>query len=58
MSKTNKELAVELYCAFMQASGAMFSSPNYTGTVNWPSVDEMVNTIKDMQEKLSFVEDN
>lgn len=58
MAKTNKELAVELYCAFLQSSGSMFASPNFKGTVNFPTVDEMISTIKEMEEKLSTIKDN
>lgn len=57
MSKTNKELAVELYCAFLQASGTISASTKFSGSVKLPTVDEMVNIIKDMEQKLSAIKD-
>ena len=58
MAKTNKELAVELYCAFLKSSGSMFASPNFKGTIKYPTVDEMINVIKEMEEKLSTIKEN
>jgi len=59
MAKTNKELAVDLYCAFLQSSGSLFSSPNIKGNnIKYPSVDEMIETIKEMQQKLSTIKDD
>lgn len=58
MTKTNKELAVELYSAFLISSGNMISSPNFRGTVKFPTNDEMVEQIKELTAKLSTVQDN
>lgn len=58
MAKNNKELAVELYCAFLQSSGSLLSSPNVHEKVKYPTVDEMIETIKEMQQKLSTIEGN
>lgn len=58
MAKTNKELAVELYSAYLKASGSLFASPNFKGKVNFPSNDEMVVQIAELALKLSAVEDN
>ena len=58
MAKTNKELAVELYSAFLISSGNLYSSPNYKGTVKLPSVDDMVQQVKELTAKLSSVQDD
>lgn len=58
MAKTNKELAVELYSAFLISSGNMFSSPNFKGTVKFPTNDEMVEHIRKIAAKLSTVQDD
>ena len=58
MAKTNKELAVELYSAFLISSGNLYSSPNYEGTVKLPSVDDMVQQVKELTAKLSSVQDD
>ncbi len=58
MAKTNKELAVELYSAFLISSGNLVSSPNFKGTVEYPTNDEMVEQVKDLAAKLSTIKDN
>ncbi|WFA10373.1 hypothetical protein [Tissierella sp. Yu-01] len=58
MSKTNKELAVELYSAFLISSGTLFSSPNFKGTVKFPDNDEMIKQVADLTEKLSSIKDD
>lgn len=58
MSKTNKELAVELYSAYLISSGSFFSSSNFKGTVKYPSNDEMVKQIKDLAQKLSTIQND
>lgn len=58
MAKTNKELAVELYSAFLISSGNLFSSPNFKGTIKFPTNDEMVKQIKELTAKLSAVQDD
>jgi len=57
MSKTNKELAVELYSAFLIASGSLLASPNFSGKIQFPTTDQMIETIKELQEKLSTLKD-
>ncbi len=56
MAKTNKELAVELYSAFLISSGNVFSSPNFKGTVKIPTNDEMVEQIREIAAKLSTIQ--
>lgn len=58
MAKTNKELAVELYSAFLISSGSMLSSPNFKGTIKYPTNDEMVEQIRELTVKLSTIQDN
>ena len=58
MAKTNKELAVELYSAFLISSGNLLSRPDFEGKINFPTNDEMVEQIKDLAAKLSAVQDN
>lgn len=58
MAKTNKELAVELYSAFLISSGNMFSSPNLKGTIKLPTNDEMVEQVRILTAKLATVQDN
>jgi len=57
MGKTNKELAVELYSAFLISSGSIFSSPNFKGTIKFPSNDEMVEQVQELTAKLSRIQD-
>lgn len=58
MAKTNKELAVELYSAFLVSSGNLLSSPNFKGKIQFPTNDEMVDQIRELTAKLSTVQDN
>lgn len=58
MAKTNKELAVELYSAFLISSGSLLSSPNFKGEIQFPTTDEMVKQVKELTAKLSTVQDN
>lgn len=57
MGKTNKELAVELYSAFLISSGSLFSIPNFKGTIKFPSNDEMVEQVQELTAKLSRIQD-
>lgn len=57
MPKTNKELAVELYCAILQSSATAISNIPPNGVPRQPSTDAMVATIKDLAEKLAQIED-
>lgn len=53
---TNKELAVQLYIANIQANATIISSPNYTGKiVKMPEIDEMVDCVSELTEKLSRI---
>lgn len=58
MGKSNKELAVELYSAFLIASGSIFSSPNFKGTIKCPTNDEMVKQIEELTAKLSSIKND
>lgn len=58
MSKTNKELAVELYSAFLISSGSLFANPNFKGAVKFPTNDEMVEQIEELTAKLSKIQNN
>ncbi|WP_347002090.1 hypothetical protein [Anaerotruncus colihominis] len=58
MSKTNKELAVELYSAFLISSGTFFSSPNFKGKIAFPTNDQMVEQIRELTMKLATIQDN
>ncbi|WFR55389.1 hypothetical protein QA584_17460 [Anaerocolumna sp. AGMB13025] len=57
MPKTNKELAIELYSAYLQCSGAFSSNPNNTGIVKIPSNDEMAEQVADLTKKLAKIPD-
>lgn len=58
MSKTNKELAVEVYSAFLIARGSICSNPNFQETIIIPNAEEMAATIAEIADKLSAIEDN
>lgn len=58
MSKSNKELAVELYSASLISSAILFSSPNFKGVVKVPTDDEMVQQIEKLTVELSAIESN
>lgn len=55
MSKTNKELAVELFSAYLQASATLASSPNYQEPIRTPTLDEMVDQVAKLTQKLSSI---
>ncbi len=55
---SNKELAVQLYCAIVQSSAIVASSPNYEGTVRIPTPDEAIDEIALLSKKLSYLQDN
>lgn len=58
MAKSNKELAVELYCAFLSCSGSLFSNPNFSGKIQFPTNNDMAENIRELTEKLSTIQDN
>ena len=53
---TNKELAVQLYSAIIQCAATVSSSPNFKGTVKIPSLDDAVEQVAQLTEKLSSIE--
>lgn len=55
MAKTNKELAVELYSAFLISSSNVVSNPNYKGTIQLPTNDDMIEQVNDLTAKLSEI---
>lgn len=55
---TNKELAVQLYSAILQSGSIVASNPNYKGTIVLPSLDDAVDQVAQLTEKLSRVQDN
>ncbi|BFH10580.1 hypothetical protein WJ0W_004721 [Paenibacillus melissococcoides] len=57
MSKTNKELAVELYSEFMRSSSTIFSNPNFKGTIKMPDLQEMADNVEKLTKLLSAIED-
>lgn len=54
---TNKELAVQLYAASLQATATVLSNPNFKNAVATPTADEMVASVAEIAEKLSHIED-
>lgn len=54
---SNKELAVQLYSAFLQSAATIASSPNCHESIRTPSLDEMVEQVEALTEKLSRVQD-
>ena len=59
MSKTNKELAVELYAASLQATATVISNPNVkTAEVKIPTLDDMVEQVRLLASKLSMIDDH
>lgn len=55
---SNKELAVQLYSAILQSGAIVASNPNYQGTIVLPSLDDAVNQVAQLTEKLSRIQDN
>lgn len=55
---TNKELAVQLYSAFLQSAATIAASPNQHEDVRTPTLDEIVTQVELLTEKLSRIEDN
>lgn len=56
---TNKELAVQLYIAFLQANAAITASPNFSGSISQiPTVETMVKTVEEIAAQLSSIKDN
>lgn len=58
MAKTDKELAVELYSAYLISAGHLYSNPNVNGNVKNPTIDEMIAHITDLTTKLSRIQVN
>lgn len=57
MSKTNKELAVEVWTAILQATATLASSPDFT-YVGIPTPEQAVKEISELAVLLSQIEDN
>lgn len=56
---TNKELAVQLYIASLQANATITSSPQYKGgNVHTPTIEKMIKDIGDIAAQLSTIKDN
>lgn len=55
---SNKELAVQLYSAILQASAIVASNPNCHDTIRIPTLDSAVEQVAQLAEKLSRIEDN
>lgn len=55
---TNRELAVQLVTARLQAKAILASNPNFCGEVHIPSDNEFVLSIKNLEEKLAVLDDD
>lgn len=55
---SNKELAVQLYSAILQASATVASNPNAHGKIAIPTYDKAVDEIAQLTEMLSRIKDN
>lgn len=56
---TNKELAVQLYAASLQANAIVTASPNYAGgNVRIPTIETMIENVKEIANQLATLEDN
>ena len=55
---TNKELAVQIYTALLNANAAVFSNPNFGGTAGTPSFDTIEKEVADLTARLSRIKDN
>lgn len=54
---SNKELAVHLYSAFLQAAAQVVASPNSASpSVKLPTTDEMIAVVKELTEKLATIQ--
>jgi hypothetical protein len=56
MSKSNKELAVELYCAIIQAAATVAANSN-NSAVSIPTAEEAVERVSQISELLAKVKD-
>lgn len=54
---SNKELAVQLYSAFLQSVSIIAASPNCHNSIRTPTLDEMVEQVGILTEKLSCIQD-
>lgn len=56
---TNKELAVQLYIASIQANATIMTSPNYSGgKVKIPTPENMVESVKELTSLLATIDNN
>ena len=52
---TNKELAVQLYSATLQANATVMSNPNYQGKIKLPELDSVVSNVEKLAEQLARI---
>ena len=53
---TNKELAVQLYTARLQASAAIIASPKFDGkSVKFPTDEDMVKSVSELTKQLAVI---
>lgn len=55
---SNKELAVQLYSAILQSAATVMSNPNYKEITKIPTLDDAVEQVALLTEKLSSIKDN
>lgn len=53
---TNKELAVQLYSAILHSCATVASNPNFKTNIKTPTLDEAVDQVAQLTEKLSRIE--
>lgn len=53
---TNRELAVQLITARLQAKAILASNPNFCGEIHIPSNNEFVIAISDLEKKLGALD--
>lgn len=54
---TNKELAVQLYIAILQANTTLATSPKYAGgSIQIPTIENMMKTVSEIANELSAIE--
>ncbi len=59
-TKSDKELAVELYCAYLTSLGSLLSNPNNfnrTTKNELPTTDEIAGQVQELTRKLERIYD-
>lgn len=56
INMSDKELAVQLYIADLQAKATIASNSNLVNHLNFPSYDNMIDGIKYLTQKLKDIE--